>query len=365
MEGINKKYNIEIEVLTPLSIGAGQEKDWVRGVDFVVDKGTLYKLNLKKMVANGVDVDDLTSYFATKDEEGLKRKLAGKLESVSDFTIPFPASTDNDVKTFVKNQLTGKPILTGSSLKGAVRSVLFDHFRENERRPEDVFGLIRDGSDFMRFIRIGDFEFDGTELVNTKIYNLHLQDRQWDGGWKHSSSRTNHDFRPDGFNTLYECLLPQSKAQGWIMLANMLFEQYPGHQPYIEKKRELLSDNEHDSLENLFYEINNHTLDYLEKEEQFFKEFDQGEYSERILKSIDVLWRQTNACNEYCKSCVLKMSAGSGFHSITGDWQYEDYTNTGYWVGGRNDGKMKYKSRKVAIWKNRFSLLGFVKLTIV
>ena len=31
MEGVNKKYNLEIEVLTPLSIGAGAEKDWVRG----------------------------------------------------------------------------------------------------------------------------------------------------------------------------------------------------------------------------------------------------------------------------------------------------------------------------------------------
>lgn len=118
MEGINKKYNLEIEVLTPLSIGAGQEKDWVRGVDFVVDKGTLYKLNLKKMIANGIKVDDLTICFASKDEEMLKSKLAGKLDEVSDFSMSFPAETDNDVKAFVKNQLGGNPVLTGSSLKG-------------------------------------------------------------------------------------------------------------------------------------------------------------------------------------------------------------------------------------------------------
>ena len=34
MDVLNKKYDIKIEVLTPLSIGAGAEKDWVCGVDF-------------------------------------------------------------------------------------------------------------------------------------------------------------------------------------------------------------------------------------------------------------------------------------------------------------------------------------------
>ena len=32
MEGINKKYNIKLEILTQLSIGAGAEKDWVRAL---------------------------------------------------------------------------------------------------------------------------------------------------------------------------------------------------------------------------------------------------------------------------------------------------------------------------------------------
>lgn len=45
------------------------------------------------------------------------------------------------------------------------------------------------------------------------------------------------------------------------------------------------------------------------------------------------------------------MSAGSGFHSITGDWQFSDYTNTEIWKDGRNAGKMKYKSRKIAVEK--------------
>ena len=71
METINKKYDLKIEVLTPLSIGAGSEKDWVKGVDFVVNKGKIYKLNLKKIVKEGVNIDRMTSFFASKNEQGI------------------------------------------------------------------------------------------------------------------------------------------------------------------------------------------------------------------------------------------------------------------------------------------------------
>lgn len=67
-------------------------------------------------------------------------------------------------------------------------------------------------------------------------------------------------------------------------------------------------------------------------------------------------------------SCVIKLSAGAGFHSITGDWQFDDY------VSGvlRRDIKKpaensKPKSRKIAITQEGedtfFDLMGFVKLT--
>ena len=232
MEGINKKYNLEIEVLTPLSIGAGQEKDWVRGVDFVVDKGTLYKLNLKKMIANGIDVNELTSYFASKDEEGLKSKLAGKLDDVSDFSIPFPAETDNDVKSFVKNQLNGCPILTGSSLKGAIRSVLFQYLGGKTKDGKEVFGSSADGDEFMRFIKISDAEFDKTELVNTKIFNLRGNGNNWQGGWKHQqtnregNSFTDGHFKSIGFNTLYESLMPRQKGYASLMMSEKTFHNF-------------------------------------------------------------------------------------------------------------------------------------------
>ena len=356
MDGINKKYNIEIEVLTPLSIGAGQEKDWVRGVDFVVDNGKLYKLNLKKMVEKGINIDDITSCFATKNEEALKSKLVGKLDVVSDFSMPFPANTDNDVKAFVKNQLNGKPVLTGSSLKGAIRSVLFQYLKGNSKDGKEVFGSSTAGDEFMRFIKISDAEFDKTELVNTKIFNLQRKG-DWIGGWKHAANQTNSNFNPTGFNTLYESLTAKQKGYASLMMSEKLYDLFETkqktHLKSARKKPILQND-----IQTLFGIINKHTKDYLEKEKAFFEKY-ATDRTKDIASSIELLLSQIPSDNSYC---ILKMSAGSGFHSITGDWQFDDYSHTGFWEQGRNAGKKKYKSRKIAEWGDNLSLMGFVKL---
>ena len=378
MEGINKKYNLEIEVLTPLSIGVGQEKDWVRGVDFVVDKGTLYKLNLKKMIANGIKIDDLTSFFALKNESGLKSKLAGKLDDVSDFSTSFPAETDNDVKAFVKNQLGGNPVLTGSSLKGAIRSVLLDYIATKDeivnavseanqrRKPFEsfIFGSSNDGDEFMRFIKISDAEFDKTELVNTKIFNLRGNGNNWQGGWKFSANRTDAKFQSTGFNTLYESLMPNQKGYTSLMMSDTLFDLYESKQKAHIKssqKKPIL----HSGSSSLFEIINKHSRDYLLKEKAFFEKY-HADRSDEIVDSINALLNQIPSDGS---CCILKMSAGSGFHSITGDWQFPDNYFNGKLDRKRASkddlkeaGKVLPKSRKIAEWNGNLSLMGFVKL---
>ena len=357
MEGINKKYNLEIEVLTPLSIGAGTEKDWVRGVDFVVDNGMLYKLNLKKMIANGIKIDELTGFFASKNEDGLKSKLNSKLDVVSDFSMPLPAESDNDVKAFVKNQLSGNPVLAGSSLKGALRSILFDCLREQERNERQVFGSPTNGDEFMRFIKISDAEFDETELVNTKIFNLQGGGNNWQGGWKFSGGKTFSDYNSTGFNTLYESLVPQQKGYASLMLSEKLYDNFAKHaQPHI--KSAMKSPIMHNDISTLFAIINIHTQNYLLKEKVFFEKY-HTDRTDEIVASIDALLNQISSDGS---CCILKMSAGSGFHSITGDWQFDDYAQTGFWELGRNAGKKKYKSRKIAEWNETLSLMGFIKL---
>ena len=369
---INKKYNVTAQVLTPISIGQGAEKDWVYGIDYLTKEDEdgnlwLYHLDLGKMVAAGVDVNKMAQTFAGGNPGAVNLLVGSKLEKVSDCKMRLPVSSvevekalSNPIKTFLRNQLTGRPVLAGSSLKGALRSILFTYLRaKGERDNESVFGKMNDGSDFMRFIRVGDFEFEETGLVNTKIFNLHQAGQEWEGGWKHSGNKTTCDFDPIGFNTIYECLLPGATAQGAIMFADSLFERIP-QQPYFTKKRELMRGN--DAIEKLCEIVKDATFDYLNKELDFFTEYWQGSNSTKIRDAINAVMDEIDNCNS--NECILKMSAGSGFHSITGDWQYTDYTEaSGYYLNRKQGGELP-KSRKIAVSGGKpFSLMGFIKLT--
>ena len=215
----------------------------------------------------------------------------------------------------------------------------------------------------MRFVKISDAEFDKTELVNTKIFNLRGNGNNWQGGWKFSGSQTDKNFNPNGFNTLYECLMPQQKGYASLMLSKKLYDNYEKnnekHRTHLkaEKKRPILQDD----IQTLFGIINGHTKDYLEKEKDFFTKY-ATDKSDEIIKSIDELLKAIPSDNSYC---ILKMSAGSGFHSITGDWQFDDYTKAPLDRKRVREGKVNPKSRKIAIWNGNLTLMGFVKLSAV
>ena len=83
------KYSIELEVVTPLSVGAGNDNEWTRGIDFVQKDGKVYVIDIQKAVANGIDIDRLTQLFLRSDEEGISQLLGNKIDKVSKFIFKF------------------------------------------------------------------------------------------------------------------------------------------------------------------------------------------------------------------------------------------------------------------------------------
>ena len=359
----DKRYPIELEVITPLSVGAGNDNEWVKGLDFVQKDGKAYVIDMQKVAAAGIDVGALTTLFLKSDDKGICQLLGNKIGELSRYVFDLPAKTDNNIKTFLRTQFYDKPVVVGSSIKGSIRSALFNYLRTDEQKNEDVFGTMKDGTDFMRFVRIGDVEMPSTVLVNTKIFNLRGQGVDWQGGWKHrgtdkeGNSHTDGFFNPVGFNTLYECVAPGNNGLGNISLAanafNLLEEKGQGKTPYANKKRQLLNE----PINRLFQVINDVTKEYLQKERAFFLKYD-AERSDEVISNIDTLLSMIPTDGS---SCLLKMSAGVGFHSITGDWRFDDY-DTDLWKEGKNVGKKKYKSRKIAEYNHRLQLMGFVRL---
>lgn len=365
---VNLKLEVEIEVLTPINIGAGSEKDLMKGVDFIEKDNKIYVLNLRKVASEGIDLRDLSTYFANKQDQEIARILGKKIEIVSDVIFSKPASATNDIKSFIKNELTGKPIIPGSSLKGAIRSILFKNLRKNETKPEYVFGTIKNGDDFMRFIKISDFGFETTELYNTKIFNLRKDSRSksWEGGWKHrfnGDNSTTVSFNHNGFNTIFEAIAPNNKGYGTIMFAKTAFNNFGViRQKYGDEKSQILDHRK------LFEIINNHTKQYLKKESDFFSKYQQAENTDKIIDGINKLIQAIPVDNSYC---IMKMAAGSGFHSITGDWQFDDFSingidNSKKISRGLLYGEKSAKSRKIVIHgDNLFSLMGFVKIRVI
>lgn len=386
MEGINDRIAVRFEVLTPLAIGAGAEKDWVNGMDFIVDGGSLHRLNLQKMVSSGIDLTKLSACFEQKSFKGVKDLIGNKLESVTDFIKPLPSGISSDagltnpVKAFMKNQLTGKPIVPGSSIKGAIRSIILERLTKGDRSGiksnlRSIFGSPEDGTDFMRFLKFSDIEFKETQLVNTKIFNLRRDDscHSWQGGWKHGRSNTDDRFRQTGFNTVYETIVPEQFGIGSLMLSGKMFgkissersESYgkSGWQTGIsgtEIKKSLLQKSGEAPVA-LFRAINEHTETYLKREKAFFEKY-ETDRSRDILDSIDRLLSEVKTALEIKTSCIFKMSAGSGFHSITGDWQFSDYASGE--LNRKRNKEAKPKSRKIAVYGDELSLMGFVKMSV-
>jgi hypothetical protein len=359
------KYPIELEVVTPLSVGAGNDNEWTRGIDFVQKDGKVYVIDIQKAVANGIDIDRLTQLFLRSDEEGISQLLGNKIDKVSKFIFKSPVKTTNAIKAFLRTELFDKPVVAGSSLKGSIRSALFNYLRIDEKKNEEVFGNMKDGTDLMRFIRVADIEMPSTVLVNTKIFNLMKDGTHWYGGWKHGgtdregNSHTDEHFKPTGFNTLYECVAPGKKGLGSIILAGNAFDLMAKNTSssiaYRDKKKALLASD----ISSLFQIVNEVTKSYLQKEKAFFAKY-PAERSEELIDNIDYL---LSLIPDDGSCCLLKMSAGVGFHSITGDWQYKDYWDEpGQWEYGRDAGKKKFKSRKTAEFGGRLQLMGFVKL---
>ena len=67
----NKRYYIELEVLTPLSVGAGSENDWICGVDYVIKDGKVYVIDMERAARLGIDVERLASAFAQSDQRAI------------------------------------------------------------------------------------------------------------------------------------------------------------------------------------------------------------------------------------------------------------------------------------------------------
>lgn len=383
-QSVNKNYTLGIKVLTPLHIGGGAEKDWVSELDFIQNGNRVYKINQRKLMSQFENSpNDLAEIFSGNAGVSLSQKLGKNIESVSERIFDFPFNASRELKAAIKTGVESKPFIPGSSIKGAIWSILFKHFGGNESNVKTLMGKTTDGSNFMRFIKISDAPFDETILVQSKIFNLFNTTQtgnNWKGGWKHGGNWTDINLASTGrwseevnsrFATTYEVIPSQQVSEISLNLGSEQLRNYKDNTGYnfSSKMTELVDGGE----KKLFEIINNHTKSYIQKEIDFLSKYENQE-TPKIIESFEWLKSQISEDNNFC---ILKMAAGSGFHNITGDYQFNDYDlplwtendYRKYGISRRRKEKLKgkmFKSRKIAIQKQQgqlhFSPMGFVLL---
>lgn len=411
----NTPQDVFIEILTPTHIGAGKEKEWVKGLDYLYEDAN-----------NKVHIINQNKLFEILDQKGIlntyTQKVLDNVEELQDFIIDtqkisyetftytdrsffLPQSPEGEIKTLIRDGL-GKPIIAGSSIKGAIYSILLNHFADKHSKntsniemskndfkelENNNFGNLNSNNMLMRFLQVTDAGFEHSKLYFTKVFNLHNVTinannlkaknsdgtyQNWEAWWKIKSGQGNDEkkFNVKGFIVTYETFIPHDYSKCRITFDEKSLD-------FIKKNRGLNIPNKINdlitslnyveySLDNLFSIINKHTKEYLETEKIFYQKY-SNDKTDEIIEKIDGLLIQLNKCADN-KSCVLRLGGGVGYHSITGNWQAHKKDHISDWrVDTNKEGKITRnhpfnKSRKFAFeTKNEdinFSLMGFVKL---
>lgn len=359
MSGINTEHKIYLKILTPVHVGDAQEKHLQKDLDFIQLKGSTWKINWDK-VYQFFDPDAIANAIVNKK---LDQLLENEIEEVA-WEMDDDIGNSREIKSFIRDGF-GKVFIPGSSIKGAMKSWLHAAIEAKLNLPAKNETLGRFENDIFRFVQPTDCYFENeTGIFPTKIFNLHRAGRNWEGGWKHAfrsfnnRPATDYDFNDRDFVTDYECLVSDSLGSFTLKLRKKLNRSFKEtlYNDYITTKvyNEVF---ENDSLLSLFHLINTQTKKHLNREIAFFEKYNQAEGSVEIMENLEKLLQVLNQLKS--NQCILRLSAGSGFHGISGDFQFKDHINTGQW----RDGKIKFKSRKIAFTPNEMFPMGFVLLS--
>lgn len=374
---MNTNYLIKANMLTPVHVGAGQEKKLNQYLDFFYKDRKIVLVDTSKIYHSLSEKERLVFVNHLSDsrlpEFGSYLIDTCKL-NIDDFKIgeiDCPGSKPmQEVFPLISTAgANGRSVyLPGSSVKGAIRSVLYAYLYHQGKgaNEKDIFGTI--DRNLMSLIQVSDAPFKTSRIINCKIFNLFNDAGRWTAGWKHEKRKTNETFSTTGFVTSYEVFGLNESTNFTIKLNKERIEYLKLSQHNIQGKSPLPPNYqiiEKLDVPGLFEIINWHTRMYLNAELDFFKNYNNQEpYSETIIAFIEDLITKVPDNN---RNCILHLGCGSGFHGITGDWKYaRDHTDTGY---DKNE-KIKYKSRKMAFRKIQgnpdFDIMpmGFMKLTV-
>lgn len=321
---LGEKIPCSIEVLTPVHVGSGVKL--AEGIDFVKDEYSVQIVAQSELMKFLEDNPDELEKFI---KGGYKLSSLDRIPEGRRYNISIGKTSE--IYEFERNG-NGKPYIPGSSIKGAIRTILlkkrFDELSDNGKNqllmkvnhPKKEWAaepivrqLLGDSSNqnLMRVLEIFDAEFNDLNLDKVLILSL-TNEAGTSYGWKQLWNRQNVIDSNKASQIFCETLPIGSKSYFSISLHTFLFTDSTAA-INLQFNESALSD-----IRTLISTINSYSKEKLEKEKEFFENLNSSKELNLVLEEIDnLLQKIDNLSND---EFILRISWGSGWKGMTGDF---------------------------------------------
>lgn len=379
-------HNLSLEIITPVHVGMGREKNYIKGLDFIYNKAEkIYTIVFSdKLLSSlsGTEIGAVSSFLSNGDFDKFNEYVKNKkllTDEMFSYKWPSQYECNDEIKRHIQDGL-GHWLIPGSSLKGSIRGILLSYLYNNlgQHGPineKTLLGNIE--NNLMRFIQISDCVLNTTPgIYPVKIFSA---DPNNEGRWKHQRNGGHrNDFNSIGFVTYYEMLNDGVNSEPTSGEFRISFGNWGGDNFLFDKKRneipnlsKIFGHNGGNGIRELIKMIKQVTDNFLEKEIKFFENYPNSALTNDTFFD-ELRWLKKENMREE-KSCLLRLGANEGWHSITGDWKFDSFIRATEDNRNNFNGRMQkaYKTRKIIFdWKpegnddiQRFVLPGFVKIS--
>lgn len=366
-----------METLSPVQVGSGEELlsdlDYIQheGAPFIVDQNRCFEL----LAAQG---DAATASSAKTLSLALQQ-----LDEPYGYALPSlhgAACKPQSIREQLKDA-QWRPLIPGSSLKGAIRTALLAEFLRSEQsqhqrkrwiptskgNPKTAIKPLAESffspqaprnkapnHDLMRAWKIGDTAFaqDDLCLADVRFLNLGREGDETVLKWKNMSGRNSVNDWKQASGVHVEALPPGAVAPFQIHVDEFLLH---GKQA----RQQMNWDGVPDSFPSLREVLNNHAEYRLRREVEFYGQYGCQQALNACIQLMQIMEQEEDAI-------YLQMGWGSGWRGMTGDWQHdagiESDMRTLYRLGKTGMDEFP-KTRRLAVYDGAPSLpFGWLRL---
>lgn len=371
----------KLTIITPCHVGSGNTL--IRDIDFASDGEHFGIIDLRKVYdivgPEGIQgwcsiIDrkgDILSYVRVRKPNATLRDISSTLLDIrnGDSAATKPA---NELREHIRTM--GELYIPASSLKGAIvtailsaneydsklripakintknNSIVDKFFSKAAVNPKTGVTSYNPQTSSLRFLRVSDAYFKGVQSSAFYCNQLNIRDKK---------------------DTLCDSKAHQYVEAIFDDAATMIdLDIKRDHMSVVSSKGKLGEiPDAMQSLSSLLMTINEHTRRLLEREKEFWKEYNYPELEEYLI-SIDDLIDECKACKAG-RAAILRVGYGGGWDSMTGGWSKES-ANDDEWdrivnVARSNNQKnySDYEFPKTRRLFDTYMPLGYVRIEAV